>query len=204
MLIKPVYVFILIFMSIAEVCACQNILDKPTGYDISKNGKIIVYIYEEQKCIRIKTEKKQIAHEFKDIAEIRDIKPNINTSISYDSKFITVGFNASESIYVIKVIEIESMEEVFETKATSSVWMGSSNNLIVIPNYGIDEIQNIPGLIIYSAEKNNIKIVAKQFLFTGKVKSGGQKIIADIMELNNNEPYFRTIVYDLIKLKEIK
>ena len=128
---------------------------------------------------------------------MKDIKPNISISLSFDSKFILIQFNASDSEHIVKVISLDTLQPIFEDDVTYALWMTESNRLIMVPSYALEELPKTRGLFVYYPEKNKKITVADEYVFTGNIVTGGSKIVGDIIDLKGEYPVFRTLVYDL-------
>ena len=166
-------------------------------YIISTNGEIVVYLSEENSCVIVLSSQSVKSFKLKDVEQVRDIKPNTEISLSYDSKFLLVQFNAGDSEHVIKVISLDGFKILNEESATFALWMKESNRLIIVPSYGVEDLQQTKGLVVYSPETNKRQIIAKDYFFIGTLKTGGEKIVGDIVEYKNGHPIFSTITYDL-------
>ncbi|MDH5570969.1 MAG: hypothetical protein OEY89_04330 [Gammaproteobacteria bacterium] len=198
------YILLFLVFDAMAIEACIILPADPLDYLISTDGETIIFINQKRSCLKVIKGQIEKSILFKDIDRIEDINPNMSVSLSYDSRYIVVGFNASESVHVIKVLALKDMSVVLEENATTATWMKESNRLIIVPNYGIDEYQDKPGLMIYSPELKEKKYVANSYLFTGKIITGGNILIANTIETTNDEPVFRSIIFDVSKNEEIE
>lgn len=199
-----IFTSLFISLNAAAINPCNVSTKTPTIVVTSTDGLTQVTFNESPACLMVINEKGVRSAHIKDIDEVKDIAPNPSISLSFNAKYVTVQFEAGEDTHVVFVLKLNTLRTVFADKFQSATWMKQSNKLLLVPNYGMMESQKKKGIIVYSPDLNQRKIIAKEYFFVGKVNVDGNRIIADIVEYKNREPVVSAIEYDILERKLIR
>ncbi|WMW78918.1 hypothetical protein RF679_09585 [Undibacterium cyanobacteriorum] len=198
-----IFACLFINLDAATAADCHLSARTPIVVATSNDGLTKLTLNQSPTCLTVYDGNGARSILIKDIDEVKDILPNPTVSLSFDAKYAAVEFEAGEDDHVVLVLRLDNLRTVLVGKFQSATWMQLNNKLLLVPNYGMMELQKTRGIILYSPDLNQRKSIANEYFFLGKVEVDGNQIVADIVEYKGENQILSTIKYDFLKRKLI-
>lgn len=198
--------FLFLLMTIFTTCSfgqdkCE--LDhSASDYIVSGDGKSIILFDKKRSCLGVFQNGDSRTKFFPKLKNITDINPDVNFSISKNSMYILMQFNESEYDHVIRVYSLKDLSLIVETNASVGIWV--ENNLVLVPNYQLEDLPKPQGLRVFETQSKLEKIIAKNFAFTGKIAGGGNRVVGDVLIEQDEVFVTKQLVFDINTGEQLK
>lgn len=163
----------------------------PGNYVISPNGEVFIYIDEKEGTISKYSNGRLENFDMSEIGYSRDISTQFYVEISSNSKFMALQYYESEESPVVAIVDINEFKVVKKINAGNFYWMKSGDLVL----FGVfeDPLSVDNGLLQYSIERDETKIIFPDFKFTGTFKSNGNIMIAELIDFSDPLLFIRTL-----------
>jgi len=166
-----------------------------SSYLISESTSKIVVFDSASSCLGVFQNDMQRFIYFPKLKNIDDINPNTNFSMSKNSKYILMQFDEDEYEHTIRVYSLDNLNLIIETNASIGLW--AENKLVLVPDYSIEDLPKPKGLRIFDPQSKLDTTIANNFAFTGKIFSGGNLVVGDVV-INEDEVFTtKTLVINI-------
>jgi hypothetical protein len=198
MIVKRLIPFLIYFIS--QVVLAENSVsfkaDEIEAMAISSTNKTAI-ITKNPYTLSVINNREKDNIKLAAIDSVVDVLPHPKVMWSNDEKYLALIFNAGEEVSVVEIYDSNTLKKIWDSKATNAQWTKEGHFLLIVPNYGIDDLQSIAGLIMYDPLLKQKKILAQDLLFSDILEVGNWYVLANVLHYEKTTPVFTTYVVDI-------
>ena len=120
---------------------------------------------------------------------------------SFDSKYFSVTLETGDlSQYGVYTIDDTNgkLQSVHYGLGGGVTWLPESHRLLIVPNFGIDELPSTPGMILLDIDSLQQEMILTDYYFWGRHSVAGSTLVAQGIQYDaHGKPSFSLIRYDL-------
>jgi hypothetical protein len=118
---------------------------------------------------------------------------------SADARYLSLEYQINDDVSAVKVIDIaQNPPALIDVgRGHAARWSVVGHRLFVVPDFGVDELPKVPGLIVFDPTLRRTEVIARDYHFIGRYDVGPSRITAQVIQFVQGKPVFAVIGYDL-------
>ena len=174
------YLIPLLLISFSTLGQCPIPASK-SKFDMDDMGNVSIVYAEENNCFQFfYLDKDSNYFSIEGLKDIRNVSLDLSVELSFDGKFVLIGFNVGESSRVYQLYNSSSTKLIKEVFATYASWRGKESEIIFIPDYGVDEVQQKGGITLFNPANNLQTQMFNEYYFYGRFIATTKVIMAKV------------------------
>lgn len=195
------YMFLrcLAFFLAVAISVSTYAMEKVVAFAVSEYGVATALLYGGKYRLIFKNGSTERSYDVQQLNAVADVDPR--PTLSWGGKRLAIFFNADEETSVVLIFDTALNKVIYSTPATSFGWIGSGEEIVTVPLYPLDGVQESSGILRTNVVTRKTSVMARGYFFSGEVVSSRDSVLARATKIRSQKRISCLVQVDLASEK---